>query len=407
MNDREFPYQSYKARFRMMDVVETVLTLDRQDSTGAFFFCPFHADGENGNLHVHDAEDHVTCFSGGCRFEGGDIFDFLTAYFDFSPATSHIDCVRYLDGGRILQDEWQLSNDDLARLLRGDFKSARVKKSAARTAKPKEFTIAPAQNFDRMKLYEANLEQYGVDYWLGRGLTCETIRRFHLGYDPETHRHVIPNCNHIGVYGFKRRRDDAWAKADMLARGESWLNAEKDAIWQRRLTRVEETGLDPIPPTDDDVYKKNYPKFIWGKAGENTMWLFNEDRLLNGKLLYVFLTSAEVDTITLEQAGYPSVAWASDAQFPAAQDIIFYSFQGKRIKLSIRDVFRSALHIYIVADNDESGHASARKRREALGRGDIVSTPSEKDVNDYCRQHTIAEWLRNVPPILENKSQYA
>jgi hypothetical protein len=26
-----------------------------------------------------------------------------------------------------------------------------------------------------------------------------------------------------------------------------------------------------------------------------------EDRLLNGNLLYVFLTSAEVDTITLEQ----------------------------------------------------------------------------------------------------------
>jgi len=108
-----------------------------------------------------------------------------------------------------------------------------------------------------------------------------------------------------------------------------------------------------------------------------------------------------VDTITLEQSGYPSVAWASDAQFPEARDIIFYSFQGKRIKLSIRDVFRSALHIYIVADNDASGLAAARKRREALGRGDIISTPSEKDVNDCCRQHTIAEWLPNVPPILE------
>jgi hypothetical protein len=144
MNDREFPYKPYKARFRMRDVVETVLTLDRQDSTGAFFFCPFHADGENGNLHVQDAADHVTCFSGGCRFEGGDIFDFLTAYFEFNPDTAPIDCVRYLDGGRILQDEWHLSNDDLARLLRGDFKSARVKKSAVRVAKPKEFQIASA-----------------------------------------------------------------------------------------------------------------------------------------------------------------------------------------------------------------------------------------------------------------------
>ena len=181
MNDREFPYKPYKARFRMRDVVETVLTLDRQDSTGAFFFCPFHADGENGNLHVQDAADHVTCFSGGCRFEGGDIFDFLTAYFEFNPDTAPIDCVRYLDGGRILQDEWHLSNDDLARILRGDFTSARVRKSAVRVVKPKEFQIAPAQNFEQMKVYEANLEHYGVDYWLSRGLTHETMQRFHLG----------------------------------------------------------------------------------------------------------------------------------------------------------------------------------------------------------------------------------
>ena len=155
------------------------------------------------------------------------------------------------------------------------------------------------------------------------------------------------------------------------------------------------------------MFKKTYPKFLWGASGQNVMWLFNEDRLLNGSLLYVFLTSAEVDTITLEQSGYPSVAWASDAQFPEARDVIWYLFQGKRIRMSIRDVFRSALHIYIVADNDASGLAAARKRREALGRGDIISTPSEKDVNDYCRQHTIAEWLPNVPPILENKPYYA
>jgi hypothetical protein len=407
MSDKEFPYKQYKARFSMRDVVETVLTLDRTDSSGAFFFCPFHNDGENGNLHVKDADDYIKCFSGGCPFPGGDIFDFLMVYFDFSPETAHIDCVRYLDGGHLLQDVWGLSNEELGRYLRGDFKSARVKKSAVRLAKPKEFQIAPAQSFDQMKMYEANLEHYGVGYWLSRGLTYETMQRFHLGYDLETHRHVIPNCNHVGVYGFKRRRDDAWARADMLARGEHWLNAEKDSIWRRRLERTEQTGLDPVPPTDDDVFKKIYPKFIWGKAGENTMWLFNEDRLLNGNLLYVFLTSAEVDTITLEQFGHPSVAWASDAQFPEARDLIWYSFQGKRINLSIRDVFRSVAQIYVVADNDASGLASARKRREALGRGDIISTPSEKDVNDYCRQHTITEWLPNVPPLLENKPNHA
>jgi hypothetical protein len=73
----------------------------------------------------------------------------------------------------------------------------------------------------------------------------------------------------------------------MLARGERWLNAEKDSIWQRRWSAPmpipccwhvgapsRRPGSDPVPPTDEDVFKKTYPKFIWGKAGENTMWLF-------------------------------------------------------------------------------------------------------------------------------------
>jgi hypothetical protein len=406
MERKDFPYAKYKQHFRMMDVAGSLLDHYKKDSTGAFFFCAFHADGDTGNLHVQDAEDHIKCFSGGCQFQGGDIFDFLTAYFEFSPDTAHIDCVRYLDGGRLLQAEWSMSNEDLDKYLLGDTRSSGIKKSIARVIKPKEFQIAPAQDFQRMNAYEANLDRYGMDYWLGRGLTHETMRRFHLGYDTETHRHVIPNCNHSGVYGFKRRRDDAWARADMLARGEHWLNDEKDSLWQRRLERADQMGSEPALPTDEDVFKKTYPKFIWGKTGDNVMWLVNEDRLLNGRLLYIFLTSAEVDTITLEQFGYPSVAWASDAQFPEAQDTIFYSFQGKQIKLSIRDVFRSALQIFIVADNDASGLASAHKRREALGRGDIVSTPSEKDVNDYCRQHVIADWLPHVPPILWNKHHY-
>lgn len=403
MQHREFPFKEYKQHFRMLDVAHTLLDLDRQDSTGAFFFCPFHADGENGNLHVHDAEDHIKCFSP-CQFEGGDIFDLLTAYFNFDPDTAHYDCARYLDGGYLLQAAWQLTNDDLARVLRNDFKTACVKKSATRVIRPKEFIIKPPHDFKQLKVYEANLEQYGVDYWLGRGLTYETMRHFHLGYDTETHRHVIPNCNHVGVYGFKRRRDDEWARADLRQRGMAWLNDMKNGIWLRRLERSEKTGLEPAPPTDDDVFKKVYPKFIWGRAQEDTMWLFNEDRLLNGKLLYVFLTSAEVDTITLEQAGYPSVAWASDAQFPDQQDIIYYTFQGKSIKLHIRDVFRNVRQIYIVADNDESGLAAAHRRCAALGRNsEIVSTPTEKDVNDYCRQHAIADWLPNVPPALWSK----
>jgi hypothetical protein len=51
-----------------------------------------------------------------------------------------------------------------------------------------------------------------------------------------------------------------------------------------------------------------------------------------------------------------------------------------------------------VADNDASGWLRPASYGEALGRGDIISTPSEKDVNDYCRQHAITEWLPMCHP---------
>ena len=169
--------------------------------------------------------------------------------------------------------------------------------------------------------YHANLdEDHRVYYWT-RGLTDDTIDRFLLGYDPRTHRYVTPYRNTVGVYDFKRRRDDWWVEADLKAKGEAWIQEQMEIIWQKRVENTPE-GEEPRIPTVKDVIKANYPKYIWGKKDTGVRWLFNEDRLIRGKgywLPYVFLTADEMSALSLEQAGFPAVCWSGDAAFPNCQ----------------------------------------------------------------------------------------
>ncbi len=118
---------------------------------------------------------------------------------------------------------------------------------------------------------------------------------------------------------------------------------------------------------------------------------------------YVFLTADEFSALSLEQEGYAAVSWSGDAAFPGAKDKIRYSFHGKEIVCTIRDVFRAAAIIYIVADGDASGLFAAKKRLKALGRGEIVRVPVSEGIKDpanlVAHGGKIRDWLPHVPQL--------
>jgi len=382
---------AYKQEYHAINVAEMALGAPvKADPTGALWFCPFHDDQGTPNFHVtsekdHRYPDHFKCFTGHCKFNrGGDIFDFLKELND----SNYTEAMDYIDNGRLRDSDVPI-----------------VLKTASPAQRAKEYVIAPSSTLEMAEQYHANLDETHRVYYWTRGLSDETIDRFLLGYDLATHRYVTPYRNTVGVYDFKRRRDDWWVEEDLKAKGTAWMQNQMEIIWAKR---VENAGdAEPRLPTEKDVIKANYPKYIWGKAGSGVRWLFNEDRLIRGKgywLPYLFLTADEMSVLSLEQAGYPAVCWSGDAAFPAASDKIKYAFHGKVIDVTIRDIFKPAMSVYIVADGDRSGIFAAKKRRASLGRGEIVQVPVSDGIKDpadwLARGFKVEDWLSHIPPIL-------
>ena len=378
----------YKERYSALDVVEMALGQPAKlDSTGAFWLCPFHTDSTPTNFHVTKSAakypNHIKCFAGHCSFsEGGDIFDFLAEH----KGLDYMGAMDWIDEGR-LRDEGK----------------GKVLKTNLRPLTPvRNIVIAPPYSLEDAAVFHRSLSSLNRDYLAMRGLSNATIDRFKLGYDQYTHRYTIPYHNTIGVYDIKRRRDDWWAEADMLQRGNQWMYEQIDHLWKKRLENARE-GIAPVVPTEMDVLKKNYPKYIWYKKDIGVRWLFNEDRLIRGNghwLPYIFLTADEMSAISLEQEGHPAVCWSGDSAFPGERDKIRYLFHGKEYNTSIRELFTPAVTIYIVADGDASGLAAARKRQEVLGRGEIVMvpvSPGVKDPNDWiAKGFKVKDWIPHL-----------
>lgn len=243
--DRTFAdiIRAYKDAYPALDVVETALGAPaKTDSSGAFWLCPFHDDHSADNFHVTKPNntkypDAILCFAGHCQFNrSGDIFDFLKELYGYG----YSEAMDWIDNGR----------------LRDDDQAVKLHASHVAVKAAREYVIKPPYSLDEAERFHANLREEHRIYYAVRGLTDETMDRFKLGYDPEVHRYVIPYFNTVGIYDFKRRRDDDWAMSDIERKGDNWLLDQMNIIWQKRLER---SGDDEFPavPAIKDVLKTN------------------------------------------------------------------------------------------------------------------------------------------------------
>lgn len=376
MVDRTSVFETYKARYSMPDVVQIALRQSpvKSEAGGVLFYCPFHPDSGRPNLHVK--QDYATCFSGQCSF-WGDIFQFLERLLHLSRKEALV---------------WLDNNLGNGLALNAQLQSIPTRPVEHQVIKPRYAAYDEANRLHHNLISNAD----ALSYFTRRNISQESIDKFILGWEPETHRYVIPNLNHVGTYGFKRRRDDAWCRQEMQRRGQAWLDEQLAEIWQARMAAYDRNGLEPVIPTFDDVLKRNFPKYLWRK--DDVIWLFNEERLMNEPLPYVMITADEMSAITLEQAGYNAVCWPSDRAMPRPETKFEYWWNNKSRLITIRDVFKRAAYIYLVADNDTSGLTAAAKRLETLGRGQIITTPMGKDPNDFAVMGGhFEDWLQGVP----------
>ena len=196
----------------------------------------------------------------------------------------------------------------------------------------------------------------GSEYLRKRGLTEETIKRFHIGFDPcyklagtEEPRVIIPYPG--DPYYMARRLSDAG---------------------------------------DRDGKKSLYPP----KTVAGGKRLFNFPSLVNGAE-EVIICEGQIDAMTLEQAGAAAVGCNEAAQMLAALD-------------RAGDALTARRFVYCL-DMDTAGVEKGEKMRAALAGRQlpcyaVVMPEGVKDANDLLTQRGAAalqEWLRGIPEAIK------
>ncbi len=372
-------FRAIKSQYSLQDIVPGLLgqnpgTLHGRDADSYFQVMHNRMLGNHAGHDVYSPSltiypDHAYCF--GCGYQG-DIFDIIRDVMMFD------------------------TNAEVAEYLtHGGYSTSRVPISAR--AK-RIYEIKPQFPLSNLGLWHDRMQPPERAKWHDRGFSGTTIDQFKLGYiygdhPLYGHRLVIPNPNHVGVYSAKLRRDDDWAYADMLSKGDEWLADNLQILNEERRMRLNAEHVEDASLVD--LMNKHYKRYVWLKGG--TVWFTYEELLMQAQP-YLFVTSSETDAIAMSQAGLKTICWPADGGgFPEPEDGIHFHWKGKVHKFDVRYLFRRVAAIFWVGDNDSSGKKSAETRRRILDRGEVTFVPREKDPAAYFASGgTVKEWLPSL-----------
>ncbi len=327
--------------------------------------CPFHNE-KTPSFTVYPESNSFYCFGCGA---GGDVITFVRRMenLDYIEA---VKLVAQMAGVSMPEDGY---DDTLSkqrrRLLEANREAARFFNTCLNDPKNKD----------------------ALDYFLKRGLSPNTIRKFGLGYAPNEWRALI---NHMKSKGFTEhelvlanlaRRSDKDGKTNFY---DNFRNRVMFPIIDLRGNVIAFGGrvMDDSKPkyintSDTLVYKKS-----------NGVFALNFAKNANeGKLI---LVEGYMDVIALHQAGFSNAIACLGTAFTSEQANL---------------LSRYADEIIICYDNDEAGKAATAKALGVLGKTGlklrVVSMAGGKDADEIIRKHgreRFADLLKEA----SNKTEY-
>ena len=266
--------EELRSRVDIESVISPYVNLRRRGKN-LVGLCPFHNE-KTPSFTVYPENDSFYCF--GCGV-GGDVITFVR----------RIENLDYLEAVRMLADRAGMA------LPEDGFDDSMAKRRTAVL----EANRAAAKFFHAELMSERGRE--ALDYFLGRGLTIETIRHFGLGYAPDNWRALK---NHLNQKGFD---DTLLENANLLRRSEK---NGKVNYYDNFRNRIMFPIIDPrgnviafggrvmddskpkyINTSDTLVYKKSNGVFALNFAKNGN----------DGKLI---VAEGYMDVIALHQAGF-------------------------------------------------------------------------------------------------------
>ena len=327
--------------------------------------CPFHNE-KTPSFTVYPESRAFYCFGCGA---GGDVISFVRRM-DNLDYIEAVKAVAQMAGMSMPEDGY---DDTLAkqrkRLLEANREAARFYHTCLMDPKNKD----------------------ALDYFLKRGLSINTIRRFGLGYAPDDWRELI---NHLKSKGFTEhelvlanlaRRSDKNGRANYY---DNFRNRVMFPIIDLRGNVIAFGGrvMDDSKPkyintSDTLVYKKSNGVFAMNLAKNN-----NDNKFI--------LVEGYMDVIALHQAGFTNAIACLGTAFTSEQANL---------------LSRYAEEIIICYDNDEAGKTATARALGVLGKTGlklrVVTMSGGKDADEIIRKHgkeRFADLLKEA----SNKTEY-
>lgn len=364
--------EEIKMKNDIVDVISSYVSLRRR-GRNLVGLCPFHSE-KTPSFNVYPVSNSFYCFGCDC---GGDIITFV----------EKIENLDYLEAVKFLA---QRAGVKMPESSQRDQENAFIKMRVL------EINRAAARFF-----YESLYSEKGrcaLDYLHRRGVSDRTIKKFGLGYSPNSRYDLI---NHLKGCGFNNE--------DMVSANLAYSHSgDGNSVSARFFDRV----MFPIIDLRGNVIA------FGGRvmSGLKPKYLNTSDTLVFKKSLNLFalnFAKADNDGVLILVEGYMDVIALHQAGFRNAIATLGTALTAEQARI----IARYAKEVVICYDSDEAGQKAASRAIDLLRPTGIlikvISVPDGKDPDEFIRSYgrdgaiRFAQLIKNSGNDIEYRLQKA
>lgn len=335
--------QELKQKTDIEDIISTYVSLKKRGAT-SIGLCPFHNE-KTPSFTVYNNTQSFYCFGCGA---GGDAVTFIKKIENLD----YLDAVKYLAQKAGLQMPEEGFDDSLSKKRR---KILEINRETAKFYY--ECLISPQG-------------KVGLDYYLNRGLTPKTIKKFGLGYAPDGWDGLIKHLRSKG-FNFSDMVDAGVAKVSKNGKYyDCFRNRVMTPIIDVRGSVIAFGGrvLDDSKPK----YINTNETLVYKKTNELFSMNFAKDNCSEN----IILCEGYMDVIAMYQAGFKNaVAGCGTALTPE----------------QVRLISRYTKEVILCYDADEAGQKALRKAMELFKHTDVkvrvASLVGGKDPDEIIKKY--------------------
>lgn len=335
--------QELEDRCRLEEIAPRYLSLKRRGKN-LVGLCPFHNE-KTPSFHIYPGNNSYYCF--GCG-KGGGVINFIMDI----ERLDFLEAVKWLAQHAGIQVPENGQDDSMAKLR------IRVFEINRETGRFFYHTLTTPQG------------KAGLAYFLGRGLKPATIKRFGLGYAPESGFALV---NHLKKLGYTNNE---------LTQADVARLSQKGHPYDRYRGRVMFPIFDlrgNVAAFGGRVLTDEKPKYI--NTSDTPVYhkssgLFAMNLAKNTQSRQLILAEGYMDVIALHQAGFSNAIASLGTSLTQEQ---------------ARIIRRYADEVVICYDSDEAGQKATQRAIPILKEGGlrvkVVTVPGGKDPDEFMRNY--------------------